>query len=331
VPLAEKELIMGVFKAPKAPDPYATAAAQGAMNKETAIAQQQLNMVDQYGPDGSSTIYQQTGEKTPEGINRFKVTQSLNPTQLAALIAQQDADLKTNNLANNQLDQLQTHLSNPFNLDETDIQARTAAMINPRIQAQIDRNRKAKQEELVNRGVREGSQAYADSMRMIGEQENDAMTQANLASRSQVINEKQLAYDKPINTVAALLGTGQITPQQLVQTPQASIASPDLMGQINANYKARAGQQQAMMGGIFGLGSALVGAGGNLMKSDRRVKTDIQKIGALANGLPLYLFRYKSGGPIIMGVMAQDVEKVMPEAVIEIDGVKHVNYEMAVR
>jgi hypothetical protein len=44
------------------------------------------------------------------------------------------------------------------------------------------------------------------------------------------------------------------------------------------------------------------------------------------NGLPLYTYRYKGKPDLHMGVMAQDVEKVKPEAVVEINGIKHVNY-----
>lgn len=322
---------MGVFKTPRAPDPYATAQAQGAQNKEAAQAQQRLNMVDQYGPDGSSTVFSQTGDVV-DGIQRYKSTQSFNPTQLASLQAEQAADLKTNTLANNQLDKLQTHLSNPFTLDESDIQARTSALINPRIAEQMNRIRAAKHTELINRGVREGSHQYTDGIGDVGKQENDAMTQAALASRAQVINEKQLAYDKPINTIGALLGTGQVQSQQLIQTPQASIAAPDIQGQINRNYQAKVSGQQAQLGGLFGLGSAVIGAAGNVAKlSDRRVKKDIKQIGTIANGLPLYLYRYVGGGPMQIGLMAQDVELLHPEAVVEIGGIKHVNYEMAVQ
>jgi hypothetical protein len=44
-------------------------------------------------------------------------------------------------------------------------------------------------------------------------------------------------------------------------------------------------------------------------------------------GLPLYAFRYIWGGPVRVGVMAQDVLKVRPEAVIKgADGFLRVNY-----
>ena len=59
--------------------------------------------------------------------------------------------------------------------------------------------------------------------------------------------------------------------------------------------------------------------------SDRRAKTDIAKVGTTYEGLTVYRFRYKGGGSPLLGVMAQDVEKVKPAAVREIGGVKHVN------
>jgi hypothetical protein len=76
----------------------------------------------------------------------------------------------------------------------------------------------------------------------------------------------------------------------------------------------------------------LMNAGGSLIKSDRRVKTDIQQIGRLDNGLPVYSFRYTDDPSFttMIGLMAQDVEGVHPEAVRTINGVKHVNYAKAV-
>jgi Chaperone of endosialidase len=50
--------------------------------------------------------------------------------------------------------------------------------------------------------------------------------------------------------------------------------------------------------------------------SDVRLKTDIEQVGTTVYGLPLYHFRYKSGTERFEGVMAQDVLKVMPDAVV---------------
>ncbi len=49
--------------------------------------------------------------------------------------------------------------------------------------------------------------------------------------------------------------------------------------------------------------------------SDRRLKTDIKRIATSPSGIPIYSFRYVSGGPTYVGVLAQDVLKVRPEAV----------------
>jgi hypothetical protein len=51
--------------------------------------------------------------------------------------------------------------------------------------------------------------------------------------------------------------------------------------------------------------------------SDRRLKTDIEKVGKMDNGLAVFKYRYKAGGPMQLGVMAQDVQKKKPEAVVK--------------
>ena len=63
--------------------------------------------------------------------------------------------------------------------------------------------------------------------------------------------------------------------------------------------------------------------------SDIRLKTDIEKVGVSANGLPVYTFRYIGGDAVYRGVMAQDVLKMLPEAVsIMQNGYLAVRYDM---
>jgi len=50
--------------------------------------------------------------------------------------------------------------------------------------------------------------------------------------------------------------------------------------------------------------------------SDERLKTNIEKVGQTDGGLPIYTYNMRGGGPKKMGVMAQDVEKVNPRAVM---------------
>ena len=70
---------------------------------------------------------------------------------------------------------------------------------------------------------------------------------------------------------------------------------------------------------------------GSLLFSDVRLKENVQKVGRLFNGLNVYTFRYKGSPTTHMGVLAQEVEKVHPEAVGEIGGYKAVDYEKAVQ
>lgn len=51
--------------------------------------------------------------------------------------------------------------------------------------------------------------------------------------------------------------------------------------------------------------------------SDRRLKTDIEPVGRMDNGLTVYRYRYKAGGPVHIGVMADEVEKIRPDAYVK--------------
>ena len=90
---------------------------------------------------------------------------------------------------------------------------------------------------------------------------------------------------------------------------------------------------EAALGQFAGGAGQAAGTAGiaALLASDRRVKENISQVGSLDNGLPVYLFNYKGGNTPQIGLMAQDVEKVNKKAVVEINGIKMVNYDWAVK
>ena len=106
----------------------------------------------------------------------------------------------------------------------------------------------------------------------------------------------------------------------------------DVMGAANMwnqqHMQGRQLQQDARNGTMQAIGQL---GGAALMMSDARLKTDISRVGTLDNGLPVYRYRYKAGGPMHIGVMAQDVQQVRPEAVGEIGGFLAVDYAEATR
>ena len=103
------------------------------------------------------------------------------------------------------------------------------------------------------------------------------------------------------------------------------------------------------LGGFVGLGNQQAGllaeagqygttsgsSNGGILSSlfsDRQLKTDIERVGTLDNGLPIYSFRYGGEGPITVGLMADDVEAFRPDAVtVHHTGFKMVDYGKAVQ
>lgn len=87
-----------------------------------------------------------------------------------------------------------------------------------------------------------------------------------------------------------------------------------------------------LLGGTGAFGSA--GWLAPLMLSDERAKENIAPVGELYDGQPIYSYTYKGHDTPQIGLMAQDVEKVAPEAVVEIGGrggLKAVDYGKATR
>lgn len=68
--------------------------------------------------------------------------------------------------------------------------------------------------------------------------------------------------------------------------------------------------------------------GGGWDNSDRRLKTQVHRIGTSPSGIPVYAFRYIWGGPLFIGTMAQDLLLTRPDAVIQTaSGYYMVSYE----
>ena len=104
--------------------------------------------------------------------------------------------------------------------------------------------------------------------------------------------------------------------------PQAELQN--YMSMISGDY---GGQSTANPSALSTAGTALALAQ-MFAASDVRVKENISVIGYLKM-LPVYLFNYIWSPEKHIGFMAQDVEKVMPEAVGEYSsGIKFVNYAM---
>lgn len=347
-------------KAPAAPDPVQTAAAQSASNKETAIAQTGLNSINQVTPYGNLT-YSQSGT-WEDGTPRFTATQTLDPTQQQALDVQNQIELDTSKLGQSQVGRISDALSDPWTLDKfgaapvANADARQQVIDSlynqqkSRLDPQFADNESALRQRLSNQGISEGTEAYGNAMRDFNFGKNDAyQTAQNQAINAggaeqsrmyglesnayqQGISNDLTARNQPINELAALLGSGSGVQQaNFVSTPQTGVNSTDVIGATalsqNAamnNYNQQMGARNALIGAIGGAaGSA---AGGYMMKSDRRLKRNIKLIGKIGK-YNFYSYNYKWSDKPEVGVMAQEVIKINPSAVVTLpDGYMAVNY-----
>jgi len=140
--------------------------------------------------------------------------------------------------------------------------------------------------------------------------------------------QQQLAqYNQPLNQIAALMGGSQIQAPQFQQYSGGGQigAAPVAQAATNqGNYNTAAyNAKMGALGGLYsGLGSM---AGGAIAASDIRLKSNIVKVGEHPKGFGIY--EYDIFGRRERGVMAQEVEKIIPEAVLEHpNGYKMVNY-----
>ena len=164
---------------------------------------------------------------------------------------------------------------------------------------------------------------------------------SNQASNQQLA-QNQAIQQNPLNILQALRTGAQLNTANL---PQVGTSQPgqlanwqgaDMLGAATAQgqydqsvYNAQAAANAQMMSAGIGAAGALGGAGiGAAVKSDRRLKKNIKRIGTHVLGIGLYTWDYLWGEPFA-GVMADEVEQVMPEAIVmHPSGFKMVNYEM---
>lgn len=318
------------MKTPQAPDPQQTANAQAGMNRDTAMTQAQLNMVDQQGPYGSLK-YSQSGNNTFIDSNgktvttpKYTATTSLSPAQQKILNQTQAAELNLGTIANERSNFLKEYLAQPFDVNtatEDKINELGSARLDPRFAREQD----ALRTQLVNSGIRPGTAAYTAAMGDFGQTKNDAYNQLALTGRQQAFQEASYERNQPLNEIGALLSGSQVQAPQFVNTPQTQVGGVDYTGLVNNQYNQQVNSSNAAMGGLFGLLGTGLTAG--IKYSDRRLKTDIKRVGSTDAGLPVYTYRYTSGGPIEMGVMADEVERLNPSAVArDGDGFQMVDY-----
>lgn len=130
--------------------------------------------------------------------------------------------------------------------------------------------------------------------------------------QQQTLGQSPLLSQAQYGDLDRLLGVGQ----------SSGVALDQYMNRVGSGSYGNTVTQSGG-GNNWAAGLGMLG----LYLSDKRMKTDIEKVGESA-GLNVYDFRYKGDKTKTphRGFMAQEVEKKYPDAVVDIGGVKHVNY-----
>ena len=344
--------------APATPDYKQAAIDQGAANVETARVQSKLNNPNVYTPYGTQLVSYNGDTPT--------ITQSLTPEAQKTLNEQQNVQYqlaqlgsKGAQLAGNVLDkpfdfggpavQTSLDLSNvakmPVNAGTTGQEA-----IMSRLEPSLQRQRTSTETQLINQGLRPGTEAYDNAIQLLGQQENDARTQAALTginldtsanaqgynqalqgaqfgntAQQQALAQAIQGRQMPLNEISALMSGSQIQNPQFQAYSGSNIAAAPIYGATQAQgqaaqntYNQQVAQQNANTAGMFSLGGSVLGAAGNAggfgaLFSDRRLKSNIVKVGDHPLGIGIY--EYDIFGNRERGVMAQELMQVMPDAV----------------
>lgn len=327
--------------APAPPDPRETSKAQTDISVATALANAALGNVNQVGADGSTLKYDQTGSYTYRApytgvsydLPALTATQSLSKPAQRIYDTNQKTQQNFADIGNQQSEFLRDYMGEPWQADTSDIESRLFDLGSRTLDPKFANQRADLQTQLSNQGIKLGSAAYDRAMSEMQEGQNSAYNDLALRGRGQAFQELQAQRNQPINEISALMSGSQVSMPNYGVNQQSRIPTTDNAGLINNAYQqslAAWQQNQAnkngLLGGLFQLGGTL---GSAAIMSDERTKTDIEKVGKTDDGQNIYKYRYKHGGPIQMGLMAQEVEKKKPEAVEEIGGIKHVNYGIA--
>jgi hypothetical protein len=174
-----------------------------------------------------------------------------------------------------------------------------------------------------------------------GAQANQALAGASLP---QITAQQQLSgqyqdYQTQLQAYLQSLGlAGGFSTSGTVAFPQGNtVVNPGTPNPLSGFLTGLAGNSGlgTALGGFLGSsGGGGFSAADPFGNSDKRLKENIEEVGSLNDGTKLYAYNYKGTSPMArtIGVMAQEVEKKYPSAVVkDDDGMRKVNYVKVIK
>jgi hypothetical protein len=289
------------------------------------------------------------GGIVPTDRDRPTMVQTLSPEQQALYQKQMQMKGLLGDLGIQGIESMQGLVGSPVDLgglpsvsSGADTRQRVFDAMMSRVNEDTGRQREDVNSNLVAAGFRPGSAGYDDRMNLVNRQYNDARNQAFLGAgqeaqrefgmdtqrRAQSLSELLTSRQVPLNEITALMSGSQV--QNPFAMPGYNATMPQgtpymQAAQLGSNYATDLYNMQAAQAGNINQGLFGLGAAGIAAFSDRRLKSNILRIGTLPSGIPWY--SYDIFGHTEEGVMADEVEAVMPEAVMTHEsGYKMVDY-----
>jgi hypothetical protein len=286
--------------APPAPDYVGAAKEQGVANVETARVQSKLNNPNTYTPYGTQLVSYEGDQPT--------ITQTLTPEAQKTLEQQQQVQYQLASLSGKGADLASNVLDKPFtfggpsvktgldlsNIAKMPVNAGTTAQeaIMSRLEPSLAKQRTSTETQLINQGLRPGTEAYDNAIQLLGQQENDARTQAALTginldtsanaqgynqalqagqfentAQQQALAEAIQQRQMPLNEITALQSGSQIQNPQFGAYQGTNVgatpifAATQAKGQAEQNlYNQQMAASNANTAGLYNLGGSVAGA-----------------------------------------------------------------------
>jgi hypothetical protein len=168
----------------------------------------------------------------------------LSPVGQQLLDYQNAASLGLGQQTTNALGRVNQSLSKPFDYGSVqDVSDAAYAAQTARLDPQWAQQQQGIESQLVNQGLRPGTEAYDNAMRTFSQGKNDAYTQARMAAINTMPQTYQMSSalrNQPLNELNALRTGSQVTNPSFTNAPmQGQTSGADIMGAKNAQYAAQ--------------------------------------------------------------------------------------------
>lgn len=240
---------MSKGSAPKTPDYTGAANATAAGNLEATRAAAAANRVNQFTPYGNLTYSHVQGG----GPDEWQSQIDLSPTGQKLLDQTNQTSIGLGDLQNSALDRVTNAYSQPFDLSSVgDVQKQAEGAITSRLDSMWNQRQKGLENDLLNKGITQGSEAYSNAMRDFDSGRNDAYQQAVLAGINTMPQTQALAQglrNQPLNELNAIRTGSQVTNPSFQNSPQQQTTQgADLLGAAQGAYGGKLNAYNAAVG-----------------------------------------------------------------------------------